>query len=138
MAPLMIAATMGGMPICLAAGIAAVKQFTPEMHRHLHMLGDRARNGIAALAQKHNVPLQVNGMGQFIGFHWTPTKVVDYATYTTSDMSKVMRFCFALGVRGVLGPCIGTFILSSPTTIADIDQFLVAAEQALRDCDFIK
>jgi len=50
------------MPICLAAGIAAVKQYTPEMHRHLHNLGDRARAGINALAKKHNIPLQAIGV----------------------------------------------------------------------------
>jgi len=137
-APLMIASTMGGMPICLAAGIAAVKQYTPEMHRHLHNLGDRARAGINALAKKHNIPLQAIGVGQFSGLHWTPTKVVDFKTYSTGDQFKVHAFWFAMAVRGVIGGGCGTFLVSAPMTTADIDQFLVAAEQALYDCEFIK
>jgi len=136
-APITIASTMGGMPICLAAGIAAVKQFTPQMHRHLHMLGDRARSGLAALAKKHNVPLQVTGVGQFSGLHWAPTKVVDFPSYTTSDYSKMMAFWTAMAARGFVGAGLGTFLVSAPMTSADIDEFVVAAEQALYDCEFV-
>jgi len=137
-APLLIAATMGGMPICLAAGLAAVKQYTPEMHRHLHLLGDRARDGFRALAKKYNVPLQVTGVGQFTGLHWAPTKVVDFPSYTTNDYFKMMTFWFAMAVRGFMGAGLGTFLVSAPMTTADIDELLVAAEQALHDCEFIK
>ena len=137
-APLLIASTMGGMAVCLAAGIAAVKQYTPEMHRHLHMLGERARGGVATLAKKYDVPLQVSGVGQFFGLHWTPTKVVDYPSYTTNDYHKIMLFCLALAVRDVLVPELGTFVLSGAMTAADIDVFLAAAEQALFDSELVK
>ena len=137
MAPLIIAATMGGMPICLAAGIAAVKQYTPEMHRHLHLLGDRARAGINALAKKHKLPLQATGVGQFSGLHWTPTEVVDFASYNTGDHAKLRMFWFAMALRGFIGAGLGTFLVSAPMTTADIDQFLLAAEQALHDCELI-
>ena len=121
----------------MEAGIAAVKQFTPEFHRHLHALGDRVRNGINALGQKHKVPLQATGIGQFFAIHWTPTKVVDYQSYTTCDHQIVANLVFSLAVQGFIGSYIGTFHLSTPMTTTDIDQFLAAMEQALRDFNLI-
>lgn len=135
--PLAIAATMGGMAICLAAGIAALKQLTPEAHRHLHALGDHMREGINKIGQKYKVPLQATGIGQFTGIHWTPTRVVDYPSFTTSDRRIVDRICFSLATQGFLGFAIGDFVLSTPMTTADIDQFLAAMEQALKDNDLI-
>jgi glutamate-1-semialdehyde 2,1-aminomutase len=138
MPPVGIASTMGGMPICLAAGIAALKQLTPEAHRHLHLLGDHMREGIAGLAQKHGMPLQATGVGQFIGIHWTATKVVDYPSFTTSNRRIVANICFSLAIQGFLAEPLGQFVLSTPMTIADIDQFLDAMEQALRDNNLIR
>ncbi|HXR36472.1 MAG TPA: aminotransferase class III-fold pyridoxal phosphate-dependent enzyme [Candidatus Binataceae bacterium] len=135
--PLAIAATMGGMAICLAAGIAAIKQLTPQAHRHLHALGDHMRDGIAKIARKHNVPLQATGIGHFTGIHWTPTKVVDYPSFTTSDRRIIDKICFSLATQGFLAFAMGFFVLSTPMTTADIDQFLAALEQALKDNDLI-
>ncbi len=135
--PLAIAATMGGMAICLAAGIAAIKQLTPQAHRHLHALGDHMRDGISKIAHKHNVPLQATGIGHFTGIHWTPTKVVDYPSFTTSDRGIIDKICFSLATQGFLGFSMGLFVLSTPMTTADIDQFLAAMEQALKDNDLI-
>jgi len=136
--PIAIASTMGGMPICLAAGIATLKQLTPEAHRHLHKLGDHIRDGIARLAQKHNVPLQATGVGHFSGIHWTSTKVVDYPSFTTSNRQIVANICFSLAIQGFLAPFMGMYVLSTPMTITDIDQFLDAMEQALRDNNLIQ
>ena len=136
--PLGIAATMGGMPICLASGLATLRQLTPDVHRHLHKLGDHMRDGIAAIAHKHKVPLQATGIGQFIGIHWTPTKVVDYPSFTTGDRQIVVNLCFSLAVQGFLAPALGLFVLCAPMTIADIDSFLNALEQALHDNNLIR
>ena len=136
--PLGIAATMGGMPICLASGIATLSQLTPDVHRHLHKLGDHMRGGIAKLAEKHKVPLQTTGIGQFIGIHWTPAKVVDYPSFTTSDRQTIINICFSLAVQGFLAPSLGMFVLCAPMTIEDINSFLEALEQALRDNNLVR
>jgi glutamate-1-semialdehyde 2,1-aminomutase len=135
--PLAIAATMGGMAICLAAGIAAVKQLRPQAHRHLHALGDHLREGIGEIARKQKVPLQATGIGHFTGIHWTPTKVVDYPSFTTSDRGIVDKICFSLATQGFLAFAMGLFVLSTPMTTADINRLLAAMEQALKDNDLI-
>lgn len=134
---MMIASTYGGMPVCLAAGIAALKQLTPEVHEHLDMLGQYMRDGINQLAQKHNIPLQATGLSQFIGIHWTPTKVVDYPSFLTSDRAVINNIMYGLAVRGCLGTPMGQFLCTSPMTRADIDFFLDALEQSLRDNELI-
>jgi len=133
----MIASTYGGMPICLAAGIAAMRGLTPEVHDHLGNLGDYMRDGINKLAQKHNIPLQATGVAQFTGIHWTPTKVVDYPSFMTSDRDVLRNIMYALAVHGVIGTPMGQFLCTSPMTTADIDFFLEALEQSLRDVDLI-
>jgi len=134
---MMIASTYGGMPVCLAAGIASLKQLTPQVHDHLDNLGDYMRDGINNLAQKHDIPLQATGVSQFTGIHWTPTTVVDYPSFLASDRSVINNIMYALAVHGVLGTPMGQFLCTSPMTTADIDFFLEGLEQSLGDIDLI-
>jgi hypothetical protein len=71
MPPLAIAATMGGIRLA-APGIAAVKQFTPEFHRHLHSLGDRVRN-TNVWDKAQSVPLHATGSAR-LAIHWSPPR----------------------------------------------------------------
>ena len=55
--------TLGGIPICLAVGLAQVSQLTPEVHAHLQALGDQLRHGVEGIAVHRGVPLRVTGLG---------------------------------------------------------------------------
>jgi hypothetical protein len=44
---------------------------------------------------------------------------------------------YALAVHGVVGTPMGQFLNTSPMTMADIDFFLDALEQSMRDNDLI-
>ncbi len=134
---MMIGSTYGGMPLCLAAGIAAMKQLTPEVHAHLDKTGDYMRDGINRLAAKLGVSLQATGVSQFTGIHWTESKVVDYPSFLTSDRDVIRNIMYALATHGVIGTPMGQFLNTTPMTSADIDFFLEALEQSLRDVDLV-
>jgi len=128
-------ATFGGHPLALAGGIAYLKAMTPPIYRKLHHLGDRLRQGIKELAAKHEVPLQATGLGHMFGLHWTHHAVVDAETAATSDRQVMRELFLSLLCKGFLltPPRLG--FLSAAMTDRHIDQFLVAADEALVEND---
>jgi glutamate-1-semialdehyde 2,1-aminomutase len=55
----------------MAAGYAALTQvLTAETQARLNALGDRLRARLAELARKHDVPMQVTGLGSIFGIHF--------------------------------------------------------------------
>jgi glutamate-1-semialdehyde 2,1-aminomutase len=127
------ASTLGGTPACLAAGLAQVRQLTPETHEHLSALGERLRSGGREVATRLNVPLQVTGVSHLFGLHWTPQPVVDFTTAMTSDKSVISQLSMAMLNEGYLmfKSALGT--VSAPMTNVDIDGFVACLEQVLRD-----
>lgn len=132
--PVRHASTVGGIPICLAAGIAQLEQLTPEVHRHLNELGDRARQKVAEVARRHGVPLQATGLGQFVGLHWTSTPVTDIETAFTSDQEIVNALSLGLVNEGYLLFYFNVMgVVSNPMTDEHIDGFATAIEGAISE-----
>jgi glutamate-1-semialdehyde 2,1-aminomutase len=127
------ASTLGGTPACLAAGLAQVRRLTPETHEHLSALGERLRGGVREVATRLDVPLQVTGVSQMFGFHWTPQPVVDFATAMTSDKSVMSQLSLAMLNEGYLmfKSALGT--VSAPMTDEDIDGFVACLERVVRE-----
>jgi glutamate-1-semialdehyde 2,1-aminomutase len=136
--PVRHASTLGGIPICLAAGLAQMEQLTPEVHAHLDALGDRLRAGVTDLAARHGLALQVTGEGQFFGLHWTETPVTDFVSCCTSKARKVSAIVQSLCNEGYfLFYFVGTGVMSAPMTNEHVDGFVFALENALRETDII-
>ena len=136
--PVRHASTLGGIPICLAAGLAQMEQLTPEVHAHLDALGDRLRAGVRDLADRYGLALQVTGMGQFFGLHWTDTPVVDFASCCTSKARKISAITLSLCNESYfLFYFVGTGVMSAPMTDEHVDGFVVALESALRETAII-
>jgi len=136
--PVRHASTLGGIPVCLAAGMAQMEQLTPEVHEHLDALGARLRSGVTDVAARHGLALQATGMGQFFGLHWTETPVTDFVTCCTSKARKISAIVQSLCNEGYfLFYFVGTGVLSAPMTTEHVDGFLVALENALRETDII-
>jgi glutamate-1-semialdehyde 2,1-aminomutase len=134
--PVRHASTVGGIPICLAAGVAQLEQLTPEVHAHIEALGEQVRSGVGALATRLGVPLQATGLGQFFGLHWTAVPVVDIDSAFTSDSDVIGRIALGLCNEGYLCFYFNVMgVLSLPMTSEDIDGFLQALEATLKEND---
>ena len=125
------ASTLGGTPACLAAGLAQVRQLTPEKHDRLAALGERLRGGAREVAARLHVPLKVTGISQLFGLHWTEHQVTDFDSAMTSDKAVTSQIAMALLNEGYLmfKSAIGT--VSAPMTDEDIDGFVNALERVL-------
>jgi glutamate-1-semialdehyde 2,1-aminomutase len=136
--PVRHASTLGGIPLCLAAGLAQMQQLTPELHAHLDALGDRLRTGVTRLAKRYDIPLQVTGMGQFFGLHWTPDPVVDFSSFCNSQVANIRSLVLSLCNEGYfLFYFIGHGVLSAPMTNEHIDGFVAALENALHEAELV-
>jgi glutamate-1-semialdehyde 2,1-aminomutase len=75
------AGTFNNNVISMAAGLTGLRQlYTPEAADRLNGAGDRLRERLNALAGKHDVPLQVLGVGSIMAVHFrrgTVTKAQD-------------------------------------------------------------
>jgi glutamate-1-semialdehyde 2,1-aminomutase len=132
--PVRHASTVGGIPICLAAGIAQLEQLTPDVHDHLEALGDELRAGVGEIARRHGIPLQATGAGQFFGLHWTETPVRDIETAFTSDAAIVNALSLGLCNEGYLLFYFNLMgVLSNPMDSSHIGGFHQALVAALEE-----
>ena len=127
------ATTLGGSPVCLAAGMAQVKQMTPELHAHLDDLGEYFRSGLRDVARRLDLPLQVTGIAHMFGLHFTETQVVDFDTANTSDREVITRVLLSALNQGVFSMFGGNGTLSSPATREDLDFVISSIEKGLRE-----
>jgi len=130
-------ATYGGHPIALAAGLACMRQMTTAVYEHLHALGDRLRSGLATIAKQREVPLRVTGVGHLFGMYWTQSEVYDYATVNTSDWDVLNEISLAMVSKGYLMSHRARGCLSYPMTNQNVDNFLDAFEESLKELDLV-
>lgn len=125
------ASTVGGSPLCLAAGVAVLENLTQEVYTHLHELGDTLRAGVRALADTHAIPLQITGAGHFFSFHWTTTPVTDFASAITTDKALIGRLILSLYNEGFVMMSAQAGTLSSPMTTRHVEDLVGAVERSL-------
>jgi len=130
--PIFASSTLGGQQIALAAGVAAVEQLTPSVHRHLTRLGDAARAEILRIARKHAVPMQATGIAQFVGYHWTADPVLDYESFRRRDGVRMRNLALALHAEGVLHCARGMAVFCAAMGERELKFFASAFEKAVR------
>jgi glutamate-1-semialdehyde 2,1-aminomutase len=129
--------TFGGNQASLAAGIACLKQLTPELHARVQAIGDRARNGINQLGRSYGIPLHSSGLGHLFGMHWAPERVVDYPTRMSDDRHKILNLHLALMNEGYYQLSNGYFLISSEVGEEEINGFLGALERSLHTLGYV-
>ncbi|WP_238586174.1 aspartate aminotransferase family protein [Rhodococcus rhodochrous] len=127
------ATTLGGTPVCLAAGLAQVQALTPEVHDHMDALAERLRSGVRDLATRMDVPLQVTGVAHVFGLHWSEIPVVDFESALASDRVTMSKISMGLLNEGFLMFKSAAGTVSAPMTAGDIDSFLGALEKVLTE-----
>lgn len=84
--------TFSAHPIAMAAGLATLRQLTPNAFAHLNAMGDRLRNGLQDLfEQNKQIPARVVGIGSLFGIHFTDEEVADYRA-----LQELTRISFQL------------------------------------------
>ncbi|MEW6751239.1 MAG: aminotransferase class III-fold pyridoxal phosphate-dependent enzyme [Candidatus Latescibacterota bacterium] len=124
--------TFSAHPVTMAAGLATLRQLTPEAFAHLNGLGERLRAGLEALRRRTEVPMQAVVAGSLFAIHFTAEKVADYRSFARADKGLAHRVFLALLEEGYyLSHWLGFNALSLPMTAEHVDGLLAGLERAI-------
>jgi glutamate-1-semialdehyde 2,1-aminomutase len=87
--------TYNGNPLGMAAGIAVLKELTPDVYEDLNRKGARVKDQLTEVFASHGMPAQVNGAGSLLAIHFTDIPVTDYRTKATSNEQITHDFFLA-------------------------------------------
>ena len=133
--PVYQAGTLSGSPVAMAAGLATLDEIDNQaFYDRLAASTRRLAEGLAAIAQRHNIPVRVNWVcGMFSLFFTSQTQVRNLDDVSASDVERFNRFFHAMLAQGVyLAP--SAFEAGFVSAAHDnnlIDATLVAADAAL-------
>jgi glutamate-1-semialdehyde 2,1-aminomutase len=132
--PMYQAGTLSGNPLAMAAGIATLRQLTPELYGEMERSGRRLVDGLRAAAAEHDIAVQSGAVGSMIGFFFAAEPIHSYAdAKRLCDTQCYARFFHAMLERGVyFAPSqFEAGFLSTLHDTAVIDQTLAAAQSVM-------
>jgi glutamate-1-semialdehyde 2,1-aminomutase len=123
--------TYNGNPLGMAAGVAAMRELTPDVYADLNRRGARVCEQLTEVFASHGVDVQVNGAGSMLALHFTDQPVVDYRSMAAADKKKARELFLALVNHGVLMAPRLMGALSTPMGEDDIQRFVDAVDTSL-------
>jgi len=123
------AGTFNNNVLTMNAGLAGLTEiYTSERARTLNTGGDRLRDRLNAVAQRHGLAMQFTGLGSMLAVHMTdrPIRSQDDAEHGNATLRDL--FYFDLVARGIWFAKRGMFALSIALEEADHDKLLGAVE----------
>ena len=129
------AGTLSGNPLAVAAGLATLEVLDrPGTYEGLEERGAELERGLAEIAARRGVPLQVGRQGSMLCPYFAAEPVRCLADVTRSDRARWTRFFHGMLERGVLLPPspYEAWFLSTAHDAAAIRELLDAADAALR------
>jgi len=124
--------TYNGTPMALAAGLALLDLLEePGVHDSLLRSADWMRAGLTDLFTRRGVAAQVIGNGAAFDFYFTEKPIRSSREIWASDLSKREQVDYRLFELGVYNSPLHRFHLSLAHTQSDLEQTLVAMDQAV-------
>jgi glutamate-1-semialdehyde 2,1-aminomutase len=130
-----LSGTLSGNPIACAAGVAALAELArPGVYDRLARIGLRLREGMAEIAARHGVPMQVLGEGPIAQpcFIDPSVRVRQESDLKTADGKRAVRLGLELIKRGIFVVPGAKMYLSLAHSDADLDETLAAFPDALK------
>ena len=128
--------TFSSHPITVAAGLAMLRELTPEAFVHLSRLGDRLSQGLRKALTACPVPATAVNSTSAFSIHFLAEPPIDYRSTTTADRRWTQPLFLALLERGFfLGHSLQMCAISTPTTSEMIDALIDAVADSISDPD---
>jgi glutamate-1-semialdehyde 2,1-aminomutase len=112
----------------MAAGVAALKELTPDVYEDLNRKGARVKDQLSEVFASHGLAAQVNSAGSLFAIHFTDVPVIDYRSKATANQRITHDFFLALVNHGVLMAPRAMGALSTPMGEHDIQAFVDAVD----------
>jgi len=125
--------TYNGNPLGMAAGLAAMRELTPDVYAELNRKGERVTEQLSEVFASHGVPAQVNGVGSLIAMHFSEQPVVDYRTVAATDKKKMRDLFLGLVNNGALMAPRGMASISTPMDEDVIQRFVDAVDNVVEE-----
>jgi len=120
--------TFNGNPLGMAAGLATMRELTPDVYQELNRKGARIKDQLAEVFASHDLAVQVNAAGSLFALHFTDQPVVDYRSKATSNARLTREFFLGLVNNGVLMAPRAMGSLSTPMVEDDFERFIDAVD----------
>ena len=125
--------TYNGNPLGMAAGLAAMRELTPDVYDELNRKGERVTEQLTEVFASHGVPAQVNGVGSLLAIHFSEKPVVDYRSVAATDKQKMRDLFLGLVNHGALIAPRGMAAISTPMDEPVIQQFVDAVDDVVAE-----
>ena len=125
--------TYNGNPLGMAAGLAAMRELTPEVYDELNRRGERLAEQAREVFAKCGVPVQVNNAGSLFAFHFTDRPVIDYRSAAAADRDKARELFLGLLNAGILLAPRGMGAVSTAHSEAELERFADALEAVVAE-----
>lgn len=125
--------TFSGNPVSMTAGLATMRQLTPQAYERLAALGARLRARANEIYAATRFPGQVTGEGSLFRLVPVSGELVDYRDVVPDAVSAAAwsRLFLALLDEGIIVNPNGLGALSTPMGEDEVDTFVLALERAI-------
>lgn len=121
--------TYNGNPLGMAAGLAAMRDLTPEVYAELNRKGARLADQAREIFAGHGIPIQVNNAGSLFAFHFSREPVRDYRGVAASRRERARDLFLGLLNEGVMLAPRGMGCVSTAHGEAELDAFATALDR---------
>ncbi len=123
--------TYNGHPLGMAAGLATLRELTPEVYADLSRKGDWVRSRLRERFEAHDVAAQVTGIGSLFNVHFTSLPVRDHRATRTANQQMHRDFFLGLINNGILLAPRAMGAIPTPAGDAELEQLVDAAERVI-------
>jgi glutamate-1-semialdehyde 2,1-aminomutase len=124
------AGTFNNNVLTMNAGLAGLTEiYTPERARSLNSWGDRLRERLNAVVQRHGLTMQFTGLGSMFSVHMTDVPIRSQEDAERGSAKLRDLFYFDLVARGIWFAKRGMFALSIALDENDGDKLVEAVEE---------
>jgi glutamate-1-semialdehyde 2,1-aminomutase len=116
----------------MQAGLATMRQLTPEVYERLNEHGNTLRHQLDEMARSYGVPLRISGMASLFGVQCTEQLVQDYRSAQGQDAALRQKLFLHLLNHGIFVPNKVVGNISAPMGRDELDHFVQVWEDFLR------
>ncbi|WP_375723475.1 glutamate-1-semialdehyde 2,1-aminomutase [Arcobacter sp. KX21116] len=131
------AGTLSGNPVAMAAGLTSLRKLkaNPAIYDELNAKAVRLTSGLKEVANKYNIPFQVNTRGSMFGFFFCDIDPKNFKEVGTCDFDRFAAFHHGMIKRGFYFACsqYEAGFISTVMTNDDIDACIKAADEIMKD-----
>jgi glutamate-1-semialdehyde 2,1-aminomutase len=126
--------TFNGNPITMEAGIACLRELTPDVYERINFLGELLRGGLALAFERNGVKGSATGMGSLAWPHFNSERIRDYRSASKGNFEAMALVHMALLEKGVnVARRGGECSISTPMSEAEVTTFLTAFEESVAE-----